>query len=63
MEWIEREPLPVECQNCNEEDCYNCDHALKRWYLSREDELLLKKITLKRSMERLCRKEQNVNKE
>lgn len=27
MEWIEANPLPAECQSCQEEDCYNCDYA------------------------------------
>jgi len=38
MEWIEAKPLPLECENCQEEECYNCDFAMKRWCLSEEDE-------------------------
>lgn len=37
MVWIEADPLPLECENCPEEECYNCDYAGKRWYLSEED--------------------------
>ena len=47
MEWIEANPLPTECQNCQEEDCYNCDFAMKRWYLSEEDEQRMRLITSK----------------
>ena len=39
MKWLEANPIPEECQNCTEEDCYNCDTVGKRWALSREDEL------------------------
>lgn len=38
MEWLEADPLPEECVNCQEEECYNCDYAGKRWYLAPEDE-------------------------
>ena len=31
MEWLEIETLPMECQDCQEEECYNCDHAGRRW--------------------------------
>lgn len=36
MEWIEANPLPPVCQSCQEEECYNCDYAGERWYLSEE---------------------------
>lgn len=49
LEWIEADPLPEECRNCQEEDCYNCDYAGKRWYLSEEDILRLKKKVLRRT--------------
>ena len=53
MEWLERTPLPVECQGCNEADCYNCDHAGRRWYLSDADELRLRRTGLLRAIARL----------
>lgn len=43
MEWIEADPLPPACQDCQEEDCYNCDHAGERWTLSQADELRIKR--------------------
>ena len=38
--------------NC---DCGSCDYALDRFYLSREDELRVKKKGLEKSIERLQR--------
>lgn len=61
MEWLEAEP--VECRNCQEEDCYNCDFAGKRWYLPREDELRIRRKALMRSIERLQRQVQAIDKE
>lgn len=55
MEWLEANPLPVECENCQEEDCYNCDYAGKRWYLSEEDELRVRRKGLVKAVERLQR--------
>lgn len=55
MEWIEANPLPEACQNCQEEDCYNCDHAGERWYLSKEDELHLRRKGLQKAIDRLQR--------
>ncbi len=43
MEWIEAKPLPSECQNFQEEDCWECDYAGKRWYLPEADELKLRR--------------------
>ena len=51
MEWHESDPLPDECKNCTEEDCYNCDYALNRWHLSEQDQLNLKRLKLLQSME------------
>ena len=56
MEWLEANPIPEECINCTEEDCYNCDTAGKRWTLSREDELRLNRRLLVQAMARLQRK-------
>lgn len=55
MEWLEANPLPVECENCEEEDCHNCDYAGKRWYLSEEDELNVRRKGLVKAVERLQR--------
>jgi hypothetical protein len=63
MEWVEADPLPVECQNCQEEDCYNCDTAGKRWYLPREDELRLRRKGLVKAIERLHRQIQDIDRE
>lgn len=56
VEWIEANPLPVECENCKEEDCYNCDFAGKRWYLSEADELRVQRKGIEKQIERLKRK-------
>lgn len=53
MEWIEADPLPMECQACRCDECYNCDHAGKRWYLSPGDELILKRICMSKAKEHL----------
>ena len=55
MEWIEANPLPQECLNCQEEDCYECDTAGKRWYLSKADELRIRRKGLIKAIERLER--------
>ena len=55
LEWIEANPLPPECIDCQEEDCYNCDTAGKRWYRSRADELRVKRKGLLKAIERLER--------
>ena len=55
LEWIEANPLPPECIDCQEEDCYNCDTAGKRWYLSSADELRVKRKGLLKAIERLER--------
>lgn len=63
MEWMESDLLPVECRNCREEDCYHCDSAGKRWYLSREDELRLRRKGLVKAVERLQRQIQAIDRE
>lgn len=55
MEWLEADPLPAECQDCQGEDCYNCDHAGKRWYLSEENALRIRRKGLIKAIERLQR--------
>lgn len=52
MEYIEVSPLPPECMQCDEEECYNCDNAGKRWVLSEEDERRLTELLWKRAEER-----------
>lgn len=56
MEWQEADPIPAECQYCEELDCYNCDAAGKRWYLSRTDELRLRREGLVKAIERFRRR-------
>ena len=53
MEWLEASPLPSACLMCEEEECYNCEYAAERWYLSREDELRVRRKLLLKSIERL----------
>ena len=55
MEWIEADTLPPVCQDCQEEDCYNCDHAGECWTLSQADELRIKRKGLLKAIERLQR--------
>ena len=55
MEFLEANPLPKVCESCTEEDCYNCDHAGERWYLSRADELKVRRKMLVKAIERLQR--------
>lgn len=62
MEWLEANPLPIECENCEEEDCYNCDYAGKRWYLSEEDELKVRRKGLVKAVERLQRQIKEIDK-
>lgn len=63
MEWIEANPLPQRCQECREEDCYNCDYAGERWYLSKADELRSRKQMMLRAIERYQRKIAEIDKE
>ena len=63
MEWIEANPLPQRCQECHEEDCYNCDYAGERWYLSKADELRSRKQMMLRAIERYQRKIAEIDKE
>ena len=55
MEWIEANPLPPECVECQEEECYNCDYAGERWTLSKADELRVRRKGLLKAIERLQR--------
>ncbi len=53
MEWIESDPLPEACQDCQGEACYNCDHAGACWYLTEVDRLKLCRKGLLRAVEGL----------
>ena len=37
MEWIETNPLPMVCQECQQQeeidDCGSCEYAGERWFL------------------------------
>lgn len=55
MEWIEANPLPEVCRNCQEEDCYNCDYAGERWTLSQADELRIRRKGIVKAIDRLKR--------
>ena len=63
MEWMEVDCLPMECVNCQEEECYSCDHAGKRWQVSSEDELLLRRKGLVKAIERLQRQIEEIDRE
>ena len=63
MEWIESSPLPSECQDCTEEDCYSCDYAAARWQLSRIDELQVRRKMIVRSIKRMQRELSLIDKE
>lgn len=56
MEWVEVETLPMECQDCQEEECYNCDHAGKQWQSLKEDALRLRRKGLVKAIERFSDK-------
>ena len=61
VKWIEAENLPDACLNCKEEDCYNCDWAGERWYLSQEEKLRVQRKGLIKKIEYLQRKIQCID--
>ncbi len=63
MEWIEANPLPAVCENCQEEDCYNCDYAGERWTLSQADELRVRRKGLLKAIDRLQRQVKAIDEE
>ena len=63
MEWQETNPLPSECKDCTEEDCYNCDYVEARWQLSRIDELQVRRKMIVRSIKRMQYKLTLIDKE
>lgn len=44
MEWIEADPLPVQCQGCEEQVCGEYDDSGLRWLLTEEDRRRLDRI-------------------
>lgn len=66
MNYYEVEQLPEVCLTCEEEDCYNCDHALERWEMSKLDRLKMKRalkiVQLKRIMEHTEKIEAEIDK-
>ncbi len=63
MEWKEADGLPAVCENCSEEDCYNCDHARERWTLSPREALILRRKGLTNAVMRLLRQIQSIDEE
>ena len=63
MEWIEANPLPPECVECQEEECYNYDYAGKRWTLSQADELRVRRKGLLKAIDRLQRQVEAIDAE
>lgn len=63
MEWIEANPLPAVCENCQEEECYNCDYAGERWTLSQADELRVRRKGLLKAIDRLQRQVKAIDEE
>lgn len=63
MEWIEANPLPPECVECQEEECYNCDYAGKRLTLSQADELRVRRKGLLKAIDRLQRQVEAIDAE
>ena len=63
MQWIEADPMPEECQRCQEEDCYNCDAAGKRWFLSPEDTLRIQRAGKIRAIQRLQQQVKEIDEE
>ena len=61
MDFIEATPLPTECRCCQKTDCYNCDHASKRWTLSKKQELLLLRKLKEKAILRFKRKIEEID--
>ena len=59
----EAEKLRMEIEEDFNCDCGSCDYALDRFYLSREDELRLRKKGLEKAIERLQRQIAEIDKE
>lgn len=63
MNWIDAVSLPEECQKCEQQSCYNCDVAGKRWFLSQKDDLLVRRKMLLKSIERSQKQIDEIDKE
>jgi len=63
MEWLEADPLPKECEACKEEECYHCDIAGQRWFLSRKDNLYLSRQLKMQAIRRLQQQIEEINRE
>ena len=63
LEYIEANPLPAVCVNCQEEECYNCDYAGERWTLSQADELWVRRKGLLKAIDRLQRQVKAIDEE
>ena len=46
LKYIEIDPLPETCRNCND-DCYNCENAGDRWILEERDRIRIRMIRKK----------------
>ena len=57
VNWIEADPLPLECLCCHEEECCNCDYAGKRRYFPKAEEPHLKRKNPVHSAEQNAREE------
>ena len=57
------EKLRMEMEEVFNCDCGSCDYALDRFYLSREDELRVKRMGLQKAVERLQRQIAEIDKE
>ena len=56
-------PTAPECVECQEEECYNCDYAGKRWTLSQADELRVRRKGLLKAIDRLQRQVEAIDAE
>lgn len=61
MNWIEVTPLPQECRRCREADCYNCDVAGKRWVLTEQAELQIRRNAVRKKMEKLYKELEQID--
>lgn len=44
MEFIEADPLPIQCRSCGEQACEECDHSGLRWLPAEADRRRLDRI-------------------
>ena len=63
MKWIEINQLPAECSGCEQQSCYNCDNAGKRWILSEKDDLVLRRRMLEKAILRAQRQIEEIDRE